>query len=209
VTVADEGTLAPRFPIEVDPAALTPPFDWPALYGNRNPVEVEIGSGKGMFLKEAGRARPETNFLGVERAGRFYRTAVERVTRAGLGNVRLLRADGLDVLDRWVAPRSIDALHVYFPDPWPKKRHLKRRVFRPALLALAARALPAGRDFCLATDHAEYAAAIRALFADAEALFSPCVWPADDAGRLPTNYALKWEQAGRTLWWARYRRRPD
>jgi tRNA (guanine-N7-)-methyltransferase len=198
----------PCSPVVIDPAALTPPFDWPALYGNARPVEIEIGSGKGMFLKEAGRARPDTNFLGVERASRFYRTAVERVTRAGLANVRLLRADGMDVLDRWVAPGSIGALHVYFPDPWPKKRHLKRRLFRPAMLELAARALPAGAELCLATDHVEYGEAIRALLAAHDSLFEPRDWPADDPGRLPTNYALKWERAGRTLWWARYRRRP-
>jgi tRNA (guanine-N7-)-methyltransferase len=208
VTLPAAEATPTRAPVAIDPATLAPPFDWAALFGNGRPVEIEIGSGKGMFLKEAGRARPEVNFLGVERASRFYRTAVERVTRAGLANVRLLRADGLDVLDRWVVPGSIGALHVYFPDPWPKKRHLKRRISRPAFHELAARALPPGADLCLATDHAEYGEAIRALFAATDSRFEPRDWPTDDPGRLPTNYALKWERAGRALWWARYRRRP-
>jgi tRNA (guanine-N7-)-methyltransferase len=199
----------PGSPIEIDPAAQRPPFDWGALFADDRPVEVEIGSGKGMFLKAAARARADRNYLGVERAGRFYRIAVERLTRAGLTNVRVLRGDGLDLLDRWIAPGSIRALHVYFPDPWPKKRHRKRRIFQPALLDLAARALPEGADLFVATDHAEYGAAIRELLAAAPDRFAPIEWPSDDPDRLPTNYALKWRRAGRPLWWGRYRRLPD
>jgi len=195
--------------IEIDPTVQPPPFDWGALFADGHPVDVEIGSGKGMFLKEAARARADRNYLGVERAGRFYRIALDRLTRAGLTNVRLLRADGLDLLDRWIAPGSIRALHIYFPDPWPKKRHRKRRLFRPALLELAARALPVGAELFVATDHAEYGGTIRELLAAAPARFAPVAWPADDPERLPTNYALKWRRAGRDLWWGRYRRLPD
>jgi tRNA (guanine-N7-)-methyltransferase len=199
----------PGSPIEVDPTAPRLPLEWGALFPDDHPVEIEIGSGKGMFLKEAARAHPDRNYLGVERAGRFCRIAIERLTRAGLTNVRLLRADGLDLLDRWIAPGSIRALHIYFPDPWPKKRHRKRRLFRPALLDLAARALPEGAELFVATDHAEYGAAIRELFAATHDRFAPADWPVDEAERLPTNYALKWRRAGRALWWGRYRRLPD
>lgn len=199
----------PGASIEVDPTAVTPPFAWGALFANDHPVEVEIGSGKGMFLKESARAHPDRNYLGVERAGRFYRIALDRLARAGLTNVRLLRADGLDVLDRWIAPGSIQALHIYFPDPWPKKRHRKRRLFRPALLELAARALPGDAELLVATDHVEYGAAIRELLGAWQHRFAPIEWPADDPGRLPTNYELKWRRAGRALWWGRYRRLPD
>jgi tRNA (guanine-N7-)-methyltransferase len=209
IDVSAAGDCRPACPIEIDPAAQPAPFDWGTLFGDDHPVEVEIGSGKGMFLKEAARARPDRNYLGVERAGRFYRIAVERLTRAGLTNVRLLRADGLDLLDRWIAPGSIRALHIYFPDPWPKKRHRKRRLFRPALLELAARALPAGAELFVATDHAEYGAVIRELLAAMPDRFAAVAWPGDDAERLPTNYALKWLRAGRALWWGRYCRLPD
>lgn len=193
----------------LDPAVWTPPFDWAQLFGNERPVEVELGCGKGMFLKEAARLQPEVNFLGVDWAQKYLRIAEERLDRAGLARVRLMRADGLDVLARWVPPASIRVLHIYFPDPWPKKRHHKRRILRPEMLALAARALPPGAQLRLATDDAAYAEVIRELLAGAREVFSPLPWPDDDPGRLPTNYALKWTRAGRSLWWARYRRGGD
>jgi tRNA (guanine-N7-)-methyltransferase len=189
--------------LTVDPLHWEPPFDWAALFGREGPVEVELGCGKGMFLKESARLFPEVNYLGVERAGRYFRTAVARLTRSGAAHVRLIRADGLDVLARWVPPASLRRLHIYFPDPWPKKRHHKRRLFRPALLELTLRALAPGGELRLATDHAAYAAVIRELLAG-EPRFTPLPWEPEDPGRLPTNYALKWQRQGRRLWWARY-----
>jgi tRNA (guanine-N7-)-methyltransferase len=190
----------------VEPAAWEAPFAWEALFGRARPVEVELGCGKGMFLKEAARLFPERSYLGVDWAGKYLRVAAERVGRAGLDNVRLLRADGLDVLSRWVPPGSVGVIHVYFPDPWPKKRHHKRRIVRPALLDLAEHALGAGGEIRVATDDVPYADEIRALFAADTGRFVETPWPEDDPERLPTNYACKWQRAGRTLWWARYRR---
>ncbi len=190
--------------LEVDPFAAAPPLSWPDLFGNGRPVELEIGCGKGMFLREAARRWSDRNFLGVERAGKYYRRAVERLGRSGLPNVRLLRADGLDVLDRWVPAASVSIIHILFPDPWPKTRHHKRRIFRPALMTLAHRALGPGGELRVATDHAEYAAAIRRLLAEHAQLFAPQPWPTDESEQLPTNYALKWQRLGRPLWWGRY-----
>jgi len=191
-------------PLEVDPFAVEPPLFWPELFGNGAPVELEIGCGKGMFLREAARLHAERNFLGVERAGKYYRCAVERLARAQVPNVRLLRADGLDVLDRWVTAASVSVIHILFPDPWPKTRHRKRRIFRPALLTLAHRALEPGGELHVATDHAEYGSAIRRLLGEHAHLFAPLPWTDAGAGSLPTNYALKWQRLGRPLWWARY-----
>jgi tRNA (guanine-N7-)-methyltransferase len=196
-----------RDPIEIDPAQWTPPFAWPAVFGDAAPVELEIGCGKGMFLKEAARANSGTRYLGVERAGKFYRVAVRRLSRAGLSNVRMMRSDGLDVLARWVPSASLQVIHIYFPDPWPKKRHHKRRIFRPALLDLAVRSLVPGGEVRVATDDDAYGGVIRALFAG-DARFAPQPWPEEAADRHPTNYALKWRRAGRPLWWARYRLNP-
>jgi tRNA (guanine-N7-)-methyltransferase len=191
--------------LEIDPSACSPPFQWATVFGNANPVEVEIGCGKGMFLKEAARANPNTNYLGVERATRYLRVALHRLTRAGLANVRLMGCDGLDLLSRWVPPDSVHALHIYFPDPWPKRRHQKRRIFRPELLELSARALCPGGEFYLATDHESYGEVIRGLLAAQASRFSPVDWPEDSPDRFPTNYALKWRRQDRPLWWARYR----
>ena len=194
-------------PLEIDPTQVDPPLDWAGLFGNEQPVEVELGCGKGMFLREAARLHPDVNYLGVERAGKYYRVAVSRLTKTGSTNLRLMRADGLDVLDRWIAPGSIARLHIYFPDPWPKKRHHKRRIFRPELMELAARCLIPGGEFCVATDHGDYGTLIREILAASMDLFEPRPWLEDSPDRQPTNYALKWERAGRVLWWARYRLR--
>jgi tRNA (guanine-N7-)-methyltransferase len=189
----------------IDPAGWTPPFDWGLLFGNAGPVEVEIGCGKGMFLKEAARAHPQVNYLGVERARKYLAVAQTRLERAGASNVRLLRADGLDVLSRWAGARTLRVIHIYFPDPWPKTRHHKRRIFGPALLSLAQRSLCPDGEIRLATDNAPYAEAIRDLFRAAADRFGAVEWPDDDPERFPTNYERKWLRAGRSLWWARYR----
>ncbi|MCK4305098.1 MAG: tRNA (guanosine(46)-N7)-methyltransferase TrmB [Candidatus Eisenbacteria sp.] len=194
--------------IEIAPTALVPPFNWSELYGNNHPVELELGCGKGMFLKEAARLNPGVNYLGIERAGRYYRQAVTRLTRTGLTNIRFMQADALDVMDRWIPPQSIQTIHVYFPDPWPKKRHHKRHIIRPELLALAARSLVDNGEFRVATDHGVYGAAIRNVFSECAPLFASLPWQEDSPDRLPTNYALKWQRVGRTSWWARFQRRP-
>jgi len=199
------GAEQPASRLMIEPAAWTPPFDWPALYGNRDPVELEIGCGKGMFLKEAALRFGDRNYLGVDTAGRFLRVGEQRLQRAGIERVRLMRADGLDVLQRWIEPGSVRTLHIYFPDPWPKKRHRKRRIFRPALLELAATALRPAGELRVATDDPAYAEQIRELLASAPDRFRPHPWSPEDPERLPTNYARKWLRAGRTLWWARYR----
>ncbi len=192
-------------PLEVDPTLLEPPLDWRALFRNGLPVEVELGCGKGMFLREAARLNPRVNYFGVERAGKYYRKAVDRLSRAGLTNIRLMCADALDVMHRWIPPGSIRTLHIYFPDPWPKKRHHKRRIFRPELMALAGRALAPGGELRTATDHAGCGAVIRQILASHTELFIQLPWPEDSADRLPTNYAIKWEREGRSMWWARFR----
>ncbi len=194
-----------RSPLELIPGEITPPLDFSSLFGNENPVELEIGSGKGMFLKESALLNPGVNYLGVEMAGKFYRLALERLTRARRGNVRIVHANGLDVLSRLVPPDSLQALHIYFPDPWPKKRHHKRRLFTTDMLVLAARALVAEGEFRIATDHPDYGVLIRDLFEANSALFAQKAWPGGSSDQLPTNYSLKWKRAGRNLWWARYK----
>lgn len=184
-----------------------PPLSWPGVFGRDGPVEVEIGSGKGLFLLEASRLRPESNFVGVERAGKWFHRAVERTMRAGRPNLRLVRTDAFDFLTRWVPPGSVAAVHVYFPDPWPKKRHAKRRLLQRPLFELAARALAPSAPLFLASDVGPY---FEEAVAEIAALgpFEQVEWPADAPDRLPTNYARKYEQEGRTLHSAKFILRP-
>ena len=121
------------------------PIDWPTFFGNANPVEIEVGTGKGLFLLNAATARPGANFLGIEVVRKYQLYAATRYAIRNLPNVKTACADAAVVLRDYVAPGSVAAVHVYFPDPWWKKRHRKRRVFNPVFAADAARALaPAG-----------------------------------------------------------------
>lgn len=184
----------------------SPPFDWSAIFSTSvDRVELEIGCGKGRFLRREAADRPQVGFLGVEKAAKFFRIGAERIERDGCKNVRVVCADAFDLLSRWVSPASLQAVHIYFPDPWPKKRHAKRRLLRPALFDLIARALACGGTLSTATDVAPYFdEATSAL--DAHPAFERCKVSADEIEALATNYALKYAKEGRPLHLARYRR---
>ena len=130
--------------------------DFVRIFGRLGPVHVEVGSGKGTFLLNQARARPGDNFLGIEWAGRYYRYAVDRIGRWGLTNVRIIRTDAAGFIAESVPEESVDCFHIYFPDPWPKKRHHKRRFIGPANLAHLIRCLKSTGQIRIATDHADY-----------------------------------------------------
>ena len=142
--------------IDVDLNAVAIPLEWRQLFGRSAPVAVEVGSGKGRFLLDLAAERPELDLLAVERAAKYHRLVCERVARRGLHNVRLLRTTAEDLLERLLAPASLRALYVLFPDPWPKKRHHKRRFFRPETVAAIARVLEPGGRLLVKTDHPAY-----------------------------------------------------
>jgi tRNA (guanine-N7-)-methyltransferase len=196
-----------QIPFVLTLSALTPPLSWGEVFARPGPTEVEIGSGKGLFLLEVSRLRPEVNFIGVERAGKWFHRAVERGLTAGRENIRLAQTDAFDFLARWVPPHSLAAVHVYFPDPWPKKRHAKRRLLQRALFDLTARALVGGGSFFLASDVGPYLEEAVAEIASMESL-ERTEWPSDAPDRLPTNYARKYSLEGRPLHFAKFRRRP-
>jgi tRNA (guanine-N7-)-methyltransferase len=185
-----------------------PPLVWSEVFSVPvTAVEIEIGCGKGMFLREAAEARPDHGFIGVERAGKWLALCATRLARDEKQNVRLARYDAFDFLARWVPPRSVEAIHVYFPDPWPKKRHAKRRLLHPALYDLAARALREGGSLVIATDVGWYfEEAIEVL--GAHPCFRRSAAPAEGPGReggggeatdVRTHYARKYAEEGREL----------
>jgi len=138
------------------PEGLAGAVDFEELFGRRGPVHIEIGSGKGTFLlTQAGHA-PDVNFLGIELANKYYRYAVDRIGRWGLCNVRIIRTDAAWFLSEHVGDSSVDWFYIYFPDPWPKKRHHKRRFFSGPNMAQIVRCLKAGGVIQIATDHADY-----------------------------------------------------
>jgi tRNA (guanine-N7-)-methyltransferase len=187
-----------------------PPEDqtWGADWFPAGPLEIEIGSGKGMFLLNAGHAHPERNFVGVELSRKYAREAARRVAKAALANVRVVRGDARRFLARVVPARRVRAVHVYFPDPWWKKRHRKRRVFCEALVSDTARVLEPEGLLLLATDVEEYFGVMRELMAG-RSDFAPL---SDEAQRtLPeeveylTNFERKYRIEGRPIFRAGYR----
>ena len=151
--------------IDVDLNAVAIPLDWTELFGREAATDVEIGSGKGRFLLALAAIRPERNLLAVERAGHYHRLCCERAAKRGLSNIRLLRTTAEDLLYRLLAPSSVATLFILFPDPWPKKRHHKRRLITPGSVAAMAATLRPGGRLLVKTDHAGYADVIAEVLA--------------------------------------------
>jgi len=143
-------------PIGLSVETLARPIVWTQLYGNDHPVELEIGMGKGTFLTEQARVRPEVNFFGIEWANWFFRYASDRLRRNGCTNTRTIRAEALFFLREFVADASLSVLHVYFPDPWPKARHHKRRLIQKPFIEQVQRVLAPGGRLQVVTDHQGY-----------------------------------------------------
>lgn len=133
------------------------PLDAAAWFGRDAPLVIEIGCGTGTATAEMAQAEPHLNLIGIEVYRPGLAQLVQRIEREQIGNVRLLRGDAVDVLENMIAEQSLTGVRVFFPDPWPKARHHKRRLLQPATLALLANRLRPGGVLHVATDHAGYA----------------------------------------------------
>jgi tRNA (guanine-N7-)-methyltransferase len=127
-----------------------------ALFGNPAPLEIEVGSGKGLFLATASGIRPENNFLGIEIADKYARAAAVRLARHVRTNAKMIAGDAQPLVANAVADESLEAIHVYFPDPWWKKKHKKRRVLNDKFLQDCCRTLRIGGRLHFWTDVLEY-----------------------------------------------------
>ncbi|MGA1288931.1 MAG: tRNA (guanosine(46)-N7)-methyltransferase TrmB [Rubrivivax sp.] len=145
--------LGPHFILPFEPK--TP--DWDTVFGRSAPRVLEIGFGMGAATAEIAIARPDTDFIGVEVHPPGVGALLQRVAQSGIDNVRIVQHDAVQVLQQMVAPASLAGVHVYFPDPWPKKRHHKRRLIQPPLVALLASRLAPGAYVHCATDWQPYA----------------------------------------------------
>ena len=140
-------------------------IDFVRIFGRPGPVHIEIGSGKGTFLLGQAQAQPGDNFLGIEWARKYYRYAVDRIGRWSLTNARIIRTDAAEFMADSVPDESVDCFHIYFPDPWPKKRHHKRRFICPANMEHLIRCLKPAGQLRIATDHADYFEQIKMVLA--------------------------------------------
>ena len=170
-------------------------------FGNAHPVILEIGSGKGRFLISTATEHPEVNVIGIEKALHYHRLIRDRVLKRGLANIRLINHDAFLVLRDMIPDASIAELHIYFPDPWPRKKEQKRRIIRPEVLKEIRRVLVDGGWATYVTDHREYfevaAPLIEAEFRSERRIPGP-----DDPPR--TNYEAKYRQEGRPIYEVRF-----
>jgi tRNA (guanine-N7-)-methyltransferase len=169
-------------------------ISWAALFGNSRLVEVEIGCGRGTFMLAAAGKAPERNFFGLECSVRLAEAARATLAGAGLTNARVLCCDARCVVSRLIPPASVTAYHIYFPDPWWKRRHHARRLYSGGFARAAARTLAPGGQIHVATDVPNLLAAVTERFTQA-ALIPAAVPPRD----LPTTFARRCTQSGRPL----------
>ena len=144
--------LLPRFGLSFSNSLL----DFPKTFGRSAPVVLEIGSGMGETTAQIAQEHPETDFIAVEVHGPGVGSLLRRIDQSGLGNLRVIRHDALEVLEHMIPDGSLAGIHLFFPDPWPKKRHHKRRLVQPNFAALAARKLAPGGYLHAATDWPDY-----------------------------------------------------
>ena len=145
-------------------ASIVEPMDLAALFPVARPLEVELGCGDASFLAEYARRHPATNFIGVERLLGRIKKLDRKGRRAGLTNLRGVRIESAYFLQYLLPPRSAEALHIYFPDPWPKKKHHRHRLINAAFPALARHALRPGGVVYLRTDDRDYFAQMTEVF---------------------------------------------
>ena len=194
--------------------ALTPKYGIPyaealidarVLFGRDAPLVLEIGSGMGETTLEIAKADPATDFIAVEVHAPGVGSLLRGIEAAGLTNLRVIRHDALDVLEHMIADASLTAVHLFFPDPWPKKRHHKRRIVQPAFAALVARKLKVGGVLHAATDWADYAEWMAAVFGAEPALNA---LPAGRGQRPPTKFERRGVKLGHEVRDLLYLRRP-
>ena len=181
-------------------------LNWSALFGNERPVEIDIGAGRGLFVCSAAEMSPERNFVGIEIDFRSARRAAARLQKRSLPNARILAGDVKVAFSRMIEPASVDALHVYFPDPWWKKRHRSRRVFSVEFTHLAAKILKPGALLHSWSDVHEYFEVISDLMNHHEA-FEPLPPPDEKEATHDMDYQTSFERKKRKIGCPIYRGR--
>ena len=135
---------------------LPQPCDQAAIFGEIRPLEIEVGTGKGLFLSGAAATHLDRHYLGIEVANKYAQFAAAKLAKRDLHNARLVHTDAMRVFREWLPDDFLAAVHVYFPDPWWKKRHRKRRVMTPVFVADVQRTLKTGGTLHFWTDVEEY-----------------------------------------------------
>jgi tRNA (guanine-N7-)-methyltransferase len=190
--------LWPRFGIEDDAR----PLDFEALFGRDAPRTLEIGFGNGEALVALAAAHPEEDFLGIEVHRPGVGHLMLRAEALGLANLRVASRDAVEILGARVPDASLDTVLLYFPDPWPKKRHHKRRIVQPGFVELVARKLKSGGRFRLATDWQPYAEQMLEVLSASAAFENECGtgYSPRPASRPLTRFESRGQRLGHEVW---------
>jgi len=208
MTVAQERAWAelwPRFGLESADA----PLDLAAVFGREAPRTLEIGFGNGESLVALASEHPERDFLGIEVHRPGVGHLLLRIEELGLRNLRVICRDAVEVLERCIPEASLDEVLLYFPDPWPKKRHHKRRIVQPGFVALVASRLRPGGVFCMATDWEPYAEHMLAVAGACATLRNDSTegdYVPRPASRPVTRFERRGQRLGHGVWDLAFRR---
>ena len=192
-------------------SAIFRPADWFATlrweepFSLAQPVEIDVGCGKGGFLLWAAHARPQSNFLGIERQLVRLRKVDGKIRRSGLANVRLIRVEAGYFIAKLVPDSSVTAYHIFFPDPWPKRRHASHRLFQPSFVADLYRTLRQGGMVNVATDDGDYFAQIQNVMKRAGQFNEAAAEPLPDEAM--TEFERVFRQKGQPIFRSRFLRR--
>lgn len=179
-------------------------IDWHSFFGNDHPVELDIGCGRGKFLFESTLAHPETNWLGIELDFKEGRRGATRIAKRALPNGRVVGGDAREMLLKKIAPHSVDAAHVYFPDPWWKTKHRKRRLFTDEFADLLGRVVKHGGLVHSWTDVEDYFKVISALM-NHHAEFEPLPPAPEPEGKDDLDYLTGFHRSRKIAGCAIYR----
>lgn len=164
MTVKATSVTGPPSSLVHQPVSILDRLELAALFQSAQPLEVELGSGDGSFLAQWAKLNPDRNFIGVERLLGRLRKLDRKARRAGLTNLRLIRLEAAYFIEFLLPRASVTTLHVYFPDPWPKRKHRRHRLVNEHFAAIAAQALASGGVIFLRTDDADYFAQMQSVF---------------------------------------------
>ncbi|WP_456415618.1 tRNA (guanosine(46)-N7)-methyltransferase TrmB [Thiolapillus sp.] len=186
----------PVYGVDFTPAQA---LDFPRLFGNENPVWLEIGFGDGESLAAMAKTFPRRNYLGIEVHTPGVGHLLLKLAQEDTGNVRIMSADAMEILQQVVPAASLQGVQLFFPDPWHKKKHHKRRIVQPHFVELMAKLLQAGGVFHAATDWEDYARHIMAHFSARTDLFRNPAGPGKYLPQPETRPTTKFERRGKRL----------
>jgi tRNA (guanine-N7-)-methyltransferase len=178
------------------------PLDWKTIFGNEHPVEIDLGAGDGSFIAAYAAVHPERNFLATERLLGRARKIAKKAERCGLPHLKVLRLESDYTLRYLVPPASVDIVHLMFPDPWPKRKHLDRRMVQAPFVESLVKVLKKGGEFRWTTDHQEYFEKHRRFPDEHPGLKQTDLWDLSDYPK--TDFQQDFDQEGRSTYRGRW-----